>query len=461
MSEIPTPQSEQYPWQQELRLHAETQGTLKPHETLAIMGSLIEEKLQDHENDYKKGLSEPEDYEDARACRLALTELPHLDVQDIDVRNAIFDREQQLKTKRSQVEGIAGAAIDDKLMGLNRLVVALNGIEDTVAMSSGKVPGYRERASHINILIEDHNAWVNRFRENPQETPEAREAQERINRRVQEQIARQSEQPVQTPDHARQKVAEALGDTEEIEKRALLANIVNQAKGRTYVYTDVPGRAGTLPGHDGYDGFNAFGDAVGNSPKAWCYTRLRDTDYPEALIFEPDTVTKYKTVQEEIETGGRFRKKTEQKTRTVPDGELPNMILNPDTGKQEPGVKVSYQFMGNDNGTYSKVVRYEGPTYITWNNRSGNMLFVEATLPQSVANELHETALNDPGIARDFAKQLVLNNGISEGLWDSVVCPPYSELADDWQFAVTELRKDTQFGDIRHEVASRRLINTK
>lgn len=454
------PQEELRPWHQELQLHGETQGTLRPDETVAIMGSWVEEKLQDYDNDYKKGLAEPTDYKDARACRLALAELPLLDIREDGVRNAIFDREQELKAEREQIEGVARATIDDKLTGLSRLMVTLNGIEDTANSTYSKdIPAYRERAASINVLIEDHNSWVNRARESSQESPEVLEAHERITKRMQEEAARQSDRTEQTPDDARRKVAEALGDSNEVERQALLGEVAKAAKGTTRIHTDIPNDVMLKSNSGEYrprSGFGSFGDGLPRDNRYGRGVMLEYGGSAEAMLFAPDTTTRYKTVTKTVEADGRFRKKSEQVTKQVPDGEVPTMVVNPITGQQEPGVKVAYQFNGNQRKEDGRTARYEGPAYITESGREGNQLFIEATLPRSVADKLRQGIVSSPEIARQFAKTLALNNGITEQVWNRIIRPPYDQISDGWEMTAADLQKDTQFGDVRYNVISRR-----
>ncbi|MGH7237425.1 MAG: hypothetical protein ACREGF_02725, partial [Candidatus Saccharimonadales bacterium] len=99
----------------------------------------------------------------------------------------------------------------------------------------------------------------------------------------------------------------------------------------------------------------------------------------------------------------------------------------PATGQQEPGVRVSYQF---DSNTIKYSLDYY-PTYRTLGGRPGNILLVQTTLPKSVAEKLQQGVLRDPKLAREFAKTLALNNGVTDEAWNNITRPPYDQLPDD------------------------------
>jgi len=316
---------------------------------------------------------------------------------------------------------------------------------------------YRNRAAAINEMIAEHNQRISEGSEKIADSPEVREAQERINARFAEQATQP--QPTETVDDARQKVAEAFGGTGEKEQQALIREVAQAAKGATRIYTDIP-RDSTVKSKSGdyrpIDGFNSFGDGLPQEHYPHSRQKLLYDGSAEAFLFEPDTTTLYKTVTETVETGGRFIKKTRQVEKQVPDGEIPTMVVNPATGQQEPGVKVAYQFNGNARRENGQTVYYEGPVYITGSGRGGNQLFVEATLPKSVADKLRQGIAGNPELAREFAKILALNNGITIQAWNNGVRPPYDQLPDGWEMTVADLQKDTQIGT--HNVVSRQAV---
>lgn len=92
---------------------------------------------------------------------------------------------------------------------------------------------------------------------------------------------------------------------------------------------------------------------------------------------------------------------------------------------------------------------------MTEGGRSGNQLFVEATLPKSVADKLKQSVTGNPKTAREFAKTLAMNNGVTEQVWDRVVRPPYDKVPDGWEMAVADLRLN-QYG--YHDVIARQAV---
>lgn len=208
------------------------------------------------------------------------------------------------------------------------------------------------------------------------------------------------------------------------------------------------------------DGFNSFGDGLPQESRH-VREKLEYGGSAEAFLFEPDTTTRYKTVTKTIETGGRFKKKTKQVQEQVPDGEVPTMVMNPATGQQEPGVKVAYQFNGNNRRDGAQTAYYKGPKYTTESGRSGNQLWIEATLPKSIADRLKQEVTSNPEVAHEFAKTLALNNGITEQAWNNGVQPPFDKVPSDWTMAVVNLQKNTQYGDVWHNVVSRQAVKTR
>ncbi len=472
MSEtLPSQQNEPQAWKQELPPHREGNGTLNPEEALALIGSFTESSLERHKDDNEAGeLTDQQFSVKQRVHAAALEQLGTLEVdENTNALNAIADRREELETilktphggTRSSAETINLRIALDGVKLLNEMLMS---VEDNIDLFAQTAPdgnrfNPRNRAAAINELIKQHNKEVSSSSESIADTPEMREAQERINARY----AGRAEQPQSTVDDARRKVAEAFGDTGEKERQALIGEVARAAKGATRIYTDIP-KDLILKSNSGdyrpIDGFNSFGDGLPQNSRH-VGEKLEYGGSAEAFLFEPDTTTRYKTVTEVIEVGGRFKKKTQQIEKQVPDGEVPTMVTNPATGQQESGVKVAYQFNGNNRRDGAQTVFYEGPVYATESGRGGNQLWVEVTLPKSVADKLKQETVNNPEIAREFAKTLAFNNGVTEQAWNSGVRPPFDEVPNDWTMAVVDLQKDTQFGDIRHNVVNHQAVKTR
>ncbi len=472
MSEtLPPHQNEPQTWRRELIFHREAADKLKPEETIALIGSFTESSLESdkeenetgHMSDYEYGMKQ-------RIHAAALEQLTTLKVDEsTDALNAIADRKVQLETALNDIGGDTRRTAEERklreqLVGvklLNNMYLSVADNLDTLAQrqpGDGGKHSPHNRAAAINEMIAQHNEQVSGSSETIANSPEVREAQERISARYAEQA--NQPQPAQSVDDARQKVAEAFGDTVEKEQQALMGEVARAAEGATRISTDRPNGVKLKSTSGDYiprDGFTSFGDGLpqenNNRNELLIYGGSA-----EAFLFEPDTTTRYKTVAKTVETGGRFRKKTEQIEEQVRDGEVPTMVVNPATGQQEPGVKVAYQFNGNQRRENGQAIRYEGPDYVTESKRSGNQLFVEATLPKLVADKLRQEVTRNPEVAREFAKTLALNNGITEQVWSNVVRPPYDQIPDGWEMAVADLQKDTQYGDVRHKVVSSRNV---
>lgn len=279
--------------------------------------------------------------------------------------------------------------------------------------------------SSVRLVSERQKAgqdWANRMRQSHNDRLQAMEDARNI--------LDNSETSRETAPH--------FNDILEKEKQALFMEIISAAKGRTRIHTDIPSRDALNYAGESYEprsGFGSFGDGV-DQENSFYSEKLQDRDSAEAFLLEEDMRIVYKTITEIIKTKGLFRSKTEPVERQVPQGEEPNMIINSATGKQEPAVKVAYQFDSNSDPNY------KGPKYSTQSGRPGNMLFVEATLPKSIAEKLRQEILRDPEVARKFAKTLALNNGIKGESWNRVVCPPYDQLPRDWNLVVADLQKD-------------------
>ncbi|HPR09386.1 MAG TPA: hypothetical protein PLT04_02315 [Candidatus Saccharibacteria bacterium] len=474
MSEtLPSQQNETQAWERELPLHREVAGTLKPEETLALIGSFTQSSLEAEKEANEAG--EISDYEFSMkqtTHAAALEQLSTLQLGEGDtVNDVIYSRKKELEAALGDIESDSrrhaeALKLREQIAGVKLLDSMYLNVVDNVdslatATGDGNKRNPRNRAVAINQLIEQHNKQVSPEFETIADSPEMREAQERINARYAEQT--KQSRPTETVDDARQKVAEAFGNTGEKEQQALIGEVAQAAKGATRIYTDIP-KDIMLKSNSGdfrpIDGFNSFGDGLPQESRN-VREKLEYGGSAEAFLFEPDTTTRYKTVTKTIETGGRFKKKTEQVQEQVPDGEVPTMVMNLVTGQQEPGVKVAYQFNGNNRRDGAQTAYYEGPEYTTESGRGGNQLWIEATLPKSVADRLKQEVTSNPEVAHEFAKTLALNNGITEQAWNNGVQPPFDKVPSDWTMAVVDLQKDTQYGDVRHNVVSRQAVKTR
>jgi len=456
MTETLAPQNEPQTWQRELPLHREGAGVIKPEETLALIGSFTQSSLEGYKQDNETGeLSDQAFSIKQRIHAAAHEQLAMLKAEEgVSVLDTIADRQKELETVLSTPSGgnrssAEGTNLLVQLAGVKLLNEMYINVEDMVDAFAQTQPGdgnkfnQRNRAAAINEIITRHNEQVSPSPENIADSPEMQEAKARINARYSEQA--KQPQPTKTVDDARQKVAEAFGGTGEKEQQALIVEVAQAAKGATRIYTDRPNGVKLKSNSGDYvprDGFTSFGDGL---PQDSLHVRekLEYGGSAEAFLFEPDTTTRYKTVTRTVETGGRFMKKTEQIEEQVRDGEVPTMVVNPATGQQELGIKVAYQFNGNQRSENGQTVYYEGPVYKTESGRGGNQLFVEATLPKSLADKLRQGIAGNPEVAREFAKTLALNNGITIQAWNNGVRPPYDQLPDGWEMTVADLQKDT------------------
>lgn len=248
-----------------------------------------------------------------------------------------------------------------------------------------------------------------------------------------------------------------ISNTLEEQREMLFMEVLSAAKGQTRIHTDIPSRD-SLHYSEGMSeprsGFGSFGDGVRQEDGNFYSNKLEDKTSVEAFLLEEDMRVIYETITEVIKKKGLFRSKDETIEKQVPKGKEPNMITNPVTGEQEPAVKVAYQFNSNSL-IYFDV---KGPVYRTTGGRSGNMLFVEVTLPKSIAENLRHEILRDPKVARRFAKDLAFKSGITDESWDNVVCPPYDQLPSGWNLAVTDLRAEK---NSMHVVISKQNIDVK
>ncbi len=457
MSETLPNQQESQNWQEKLELHKNA-AQLNASEIKSVLGSTLVQNRADFAEMFEADTITDSQYEDnTRKIDGALRELASLQVLG-EGSQADFNQDLQLlalSLKQKQETLPFGNAefieLADRRASVKYLIDQFD-VEIKIPqeeLEKDTKPSERRDAikNWTNQTIEAHNNRVDSSKaETIADSPEMREAQERINARFTEQA--KQPRPTETVDDARQKVAEAFGDTGEKERQALIGEVVRAAKGSARIHTSVTketklrfkGREDTAYN----DGFSDFGDGLDWGTHNWRENGTFLSDTSEAFIFEPATTTRKKTVTETVETGGRFRKKTEQIQKEISDGEVPIMIVNPATGQQEPSVNVRYQFDGNtSNKAWSSrslekndLPKYEAPD----NNRGGNQLFIEVVLPKSVADTLQQAALRSPDVARQFAQSIVAENGATEV---TVKMPPYSKLPSDWTMTVATLQKDT------------------
>lgn len=248
---------------------------------------------------------------------------------------------------------------------------------------------------------------------------------------------------------------EDLYTPERTEVQKYVEQFLSAAKGSTRIHTDMPVN-GEVSFKGGIakprSGFQSFGDGLAEHNQGESADKfLVDKEYSEAVIFSPNVQTIYKTVTETVESGGRFSRKTEQVSRKVADGQESIMVTNMNTGASEAGVKVAYQFIGNG-------YNYDGPRYDTQGGRPGNVLVVETVVPQSIADNLRQIVSENPVAARDVARMIVLQNGISESDWDGLVKPPYEKLSTDWNIAITDAEQVDYNGVTRIKPVSRTIL---
>lgn len=241
----------------------------------------------------------------------------------------------------------------------------------------------------------------------------------------------------------------------EKESSETLEQVLAFSRGRAVIETDIPTNIPLAHGDElrkAYDsGFQYFGD----NPRWHSFkdVKLEDRETPEAVIFQPHTEPIYEMHTEEVKVGWR---KTRIDERRVKTGEKPVMIVNPATGKEEPGVRVAYQFNSN-NGSRHDFYGSDLPGYKTRGGRLGNVLTVETLLPQSLADKFKEEIARDPQTARRFAEQMAKQNGVTDEVWstgDAPMRPPYDQLPNDWTISLVD-RSD------KHHVTNRTNLSAR
>lgn len=249
------------------------------------------------------------------------------------------------------------------------------------------------------------------------------------------------EKPMATPDVTSEKKEKLT---------SILDTVVDAAKDHTYIHTDtrpIPVRHGSTMKETDRTGFQTFGDAPDS-------VHLRHADFlvdrgtTEAVLFEPDTTTTYRTETYTVKTDLFGRQHTAE--RQVPSGEVPKMVTSHLTGESEPGIRVAYQFYANGiHYDHSKLPRYD-----TASGRPGNLLIIQTVLPQSLALEFKQAVQDSPQVSRAFAEAVMFNNGITEEAWKggrAPMRPPYDKLPSDWTVAIADTQK---YGN-SHKVTSR------
>lgn len=257
-----------------------------------------------------------------------------------------------------------------------------------------------------------------------------------------------------------QAVDEARSNVESARNAELFDDIVRMGKNRTQLNMDVVG------------GFQFIGDGPKTETKKLSIPEHikkeseRNPDWRlhlnEAAMFSDVTEPQIQTVTKERQVKGRFglsHTETYTETEEIPGSDRPVMILNEQTGQDEPVVRFRYQF------EYSTRAINAGelPTYKEFKgNRSGQHVLVGLDLPKSVATKLQEQTQKDPTSVRSLVEKLVLqnNNGsINEEMWqngsgaDDAIRPPYEKLPADWNIALVTATETTGWqGSRNHQV---------
>lgn len=208
-----------------------------------------------------------------------------------------------------------------------------------------------------------------------------------------------AETPQPTPEQPQPNTAESLGVMTEQQREAMIGEVAQVAEHNSRIYTYLPDRETILSKDGDYTvpgGWSNFGDSLAKNNN---WVPQLHNDSTEVFRFTPADETN-------------------------------STVINPLTGQSEPAVTVAYQFNTFTSG-------YTGPTYMA-GHRPGNALFVEATIPQSVANKLQANITDNPQLAREFAQTIVSQNGVSESLWNTYMHPPYHQLPDSWNMTIID-----------------------
>lgn len=380
-------------WQRPLLPHSERAASVSADETISIVGTWTEEKIQG-------ALDMDEHAEDSvsvKIMRSALELLPELDTED-GLTNALADKRAELEAELKESRGnvFVSTALRLKLAGLKHIQGEADGVEENIRLAAqGSESPITAKAAYINEIITEHNEWLGRRSESVDDSPEARQAQSNVDAKYGKMTV-SDENAEGVLSDARSDVAKALEESFESESNLIVDKVAQASKGITKIYTDIP-RDVELESTDGkhrpIDGFNSFGDGLAPNGDQYRNNRLRDTHAVEAVVFKPT----------------------------------------------DEGVRVSYQFDSNSTQYSLDASAGKVPLYTTQNGRGGNMLYVETVLSASLAEQFAQAVQSDPNAARAFAEKLVIQNGVSKELWDDVVSPPYGRLPSDWKQAINRL----------------------
>lgn len=262
------------------------------------------------------------------------------------------------------------------------------------------------------------------------------------------------------------KVGEIAEMSDDEHERALSESIAF-AKSTAVIHTSVPDDAiSTLvsPERPYGGGFISFGRGTGVPSEGRRSSNFQHcglhqwndglTDSCEAISFFPAKETVYERREVEIPVArSRARDMLNMRTKTVKQmqpvavGEKQHMVMNPQTGDEEPGVWVDYEY---NTQQLRRERDYDEPPYIDSSIRGGNILRVQTLLPNSLAQRLQQAVRHQPTMARTFAEQLARDGGISQSLWEHPrypARPPYDKLGANWPiYLVTPPDKPTPGG---------------
>jgi hypothetical protein len=168
----------------------------------------------------------------------------------------------------------------------------------------------------------------------------------------------------------------------------------------------------------------------------------------ESVLFIPVIEQDFHTeVQERVVEKRRFGKDVVQKfehKEAVPNSEHQKIILNTETGQEEPAILFRYDFNGMQFSGLSEINYCEYSGF-----RDGGMLTVAVELPKSIATKLLLQIQEDPSYVRKVVEGLIMNNSkekVEPSDWVDreasevpSMKPPYKklrEIAPDWKLAI-------------------------
>lgn len=310
-------------------------------------------------------------------------------------------------------------------------------------------------------------------------------------------ILRESEQQTaQEAEHKAIIVDEARKSMEAVhEQSKLTETIVNFGKNKTYVYGYGERGFDSTIGDMEKDDTKKLQERVRKSKVNHAFgahdhngevhkpenVNWREAGVGERVSFIPVVEQEFRTeTRTEVVESKRFGKDVTREVPfqvVVPGSEHQKMVVNPETGQQEPAVLFQYDFdpgalQDRDNAVHA--IGYEGLN----STRTGAVLSVAVELPKSIADKLLANIEKQPGYVRQIAEVLVVNNSdgrISQEDWDkgrppynTRMKPPYErvkELAPNWKIAIAKPRpgadiasfangrKGESFEVTKHEVA--------